>query len=1420
MLPFGGLLHFTDVFFPMTLTAARYNELSTDTQKVALASALLWTFRSRTDFYHLLALMGLTNEKGQAFTQEAVKNALADLRERHLLVEQPSRPGMLRLVDPLRALLYRQMLETLPASTLPELIERLDHLELARQGYYWPSGNYAATVAFVRARLFSGADAAEMDRIRHIIGRSMEWEAVIVEAALVGFDAASFERMNSSWRWQLAALAVDQVCSFWTAAALPVVEWALEQLQTAPAAVPEALRLLLAQFLMQRGEPDAALQALDGMYEGLSQGVRAGVAILGGRWAEGARAFELALKQRQAETRARKRLFPAAVAWLYPLALMGQGGSGAIEMARRFCAGEAGKKRPSPYHGWGRWVHALDVRVGEVPADRGAFMLYPHSSERYRLDDLWTLLLAAWLGPEVAGVGQQPAGLQGPPWHQMVQELAAVLEACGLQALLALVRQAASALAGEVPAAGSFFGGPREPWRDVLAALAALDVPEPVADTGRRSDRLLWALKIDEEGALEDLYPLEQKHSQRGWSKPRPLSLGRLMRAEDWPPCDRAVLACIRADPHYSGRYVLDKALALQALIGHPAVVLADAPERCIELVEGRPTLEVERAGAQLTMRIDPPLRHLRHGEERLCRDHAQRRDLEALRLVTLLHESPQRVRVVRFTPEQKRAAHLVAGTFAAPIAAQEEIGKALKALARHFEVHGDTGGDVRCIPADAGVRAELAPAGEGVSLRLVVAPLGASGPRLAPGRGRSRLLAVVDGEAVVTERDLAAEREALERVVEALPGLERDTSGHEWILGDPEQALGLVEILPNTPGVTAVDWPRGQKVRVVTLDNRHMDVSVSRDRNWFRVAARAVDQGLMLELDQLLDAVREKSRFVPMGEGVYVALTRALRQKLQDLAAVLETDTHGSRVPAFAAAWLDAVVDGMALEDPADFRAEIERLQQAQQLEPVLPSGLQAELRSYQEDGYRWAVRLAAAGLGGVLADDMGLGKTLQALAVLLERASKGPALIVAPTSVCGNWLAETLRFAPSLQPAVYGAIDEDLRAERVAQAGAHELLIVSYTLLQGAQERFSDRRWATVIVDEAQAIKNAAAKRSQAVFDLPADFRLALSGTPVENRLSELWSIMNFANPGLLGTQRRFNERFAGPIERARDRAAQQTLRRLVGPFILRRTKSQVLQELPPRTELVLAVTQENVEAAYYESLRREAVAATQQVLAAGAGPQARFNILAQITRLRRAACDPRLTRPDWTLPGAKVQVFAALAEELAAGGHRALVFSQFVDFLKLLRTPLDELGITYQYLDGSTPAAERSRKVQAFQEGDGTVFLISLKAGGFGLNLTAADYVVITDPWWNPAAEDQAMGRAHRMGQLRPVTVYRLVTKDTVEEIIVDLHRDKRALADSILADADLATLPSTEDLVALIRGAPVSVNGAEADFQEPV
>ena len=422
--------------------------------------------------------------------------------------------------------------------------------------------------------------------------------------------------------------------------------------------------------------------------------------------------------------------------------------------------------------------------------------------------------------------------------------------------------------------------------------------------------------------------------------------------------------------------------------------------------------------------------------------------------------------------------------------------------------------------------------------------------------------------------------------------------------------------------------------------------------------------------------------------------------------------------------------------------------------------------------------------------------------MAFLSKHTKKGPALVVAPASVCRNWRAETERFSPNLSPILFNEVDD--RQQTLDQAKNGDLVIVTYDLMAREAILFTQKKWGTVVLDEAQAIKNKATNRSKTAMALQADFRLAMSGTPLENNLSELWNLFNFLNPGLLGSAKQFQERFAVPIEKFKDENKRDQLRRLVQPFILRRLKREVLKDLPEKTEITLTVELSPPERAHYEALRRRAMAQlirSEQEKQIG---QQHLEILAELMRLRRAACHPGLVDNNHGITkSAKLELFGEIVDELLENDHKALVFSQFVDHLKILRKHLDAKNIRYQYLDGKTPGKKRQQAIDAFQAGEGDLFLISLKAGGTGLNLTAADYVIHTDPWWNPAVEDQATDRAHRIGQQRPVTVYRLVAAQTIEEKIIALHAQKRDLADSLLAGTDVSAKLSLEDLKGLLK-----------------
>jgi SNF2 family DNA or RNA helicase len=366
-------------------------------------------------------------------------------------------------------------------------------------------------------------------------------------------------------------------------------------------------------------------------------------------------------------------------------------------------------------------------------------------------------------------------------------------------------------------------------------------------------------------------------------------------------------------------------------------------------------------------------------------------------------------------------------------------------------------------------------------------------------------------------------------------------------------------------------------------------------------------------------------------------------------------------------------------------------------------------------------------------------------------------------------------------------------------------DVLIATYSLVARDLERLRGQTFATLVRDEAQAVKNAQTRRARAARALRADFRVALSGTPLENHLGELWSLFAVVFPGLLGSWDQFRDRFASPIERSQDPEARAALARVIKPFLLRRTKQQVTRELPPRTEIVVPIALSEPERALYEDARLAAVAE----LADRKGlrdEQRRFQVLAALTRLRLLASHPRLHDRSSPVASSKLRRLIELVGELRAEGHRALVFSQFTSHLALVRDALAELAIPALYLDGETPAAQRKLRVQAFQAGEADVFLISLTAGGTGINLTAADYVFHLDPWWNPAVEDQATDRAHRIGQDRPVTVYRLIARGTIEDKILALHADKRALIAGVLEGTSAAARLTTRDLLALISSGP--------------
>ncbi|WP_276375046.1 DEAD/DEAH box helicase [Corallococcus exercitus] len=718
-----------------------------------------------------------------------------------------------------------------------------------------------------------------------------------------------------------------------------------------------------------------------------------------------------------------------------------------------------------------------------------------------------------------------------------------------------------------------------------------------------------------------------------------------------------------------------------------------------------------------------------------------------------------------------------------------------LSALEAAFPVALPPSLEPRPVEASPGVLVRLrAVEDSALEVSLLVRPLPEAAPQPV-GEGAPVVRGQRGNERVMVRRALDAERAQADAL---LTRLSLPAGMYHFTRDTAEDALQLLEALePLTGPEVRVEWAE-QPWTVTRVETADVRVQVLREHDWFGAKGGVELDGARVELAILLEAVRRRQRYVPLGKGRWMRLTDALREQLTPLADVAHPGRKGLEVSAAAAPVLDTLEKaGVSVQAPPDWRRLAKRIHDAHARPVRVPRGLKAELRDYQREGFVWLARLASWGAGACLADDMGLGKTVQALALLLSRAADGPALVVAPTSLRGNWVREAARFAPSLRVHVWQDADRDALPSLL---GPRDVLIISYGLLARDATKLADVTFATLVVDEAQAVKNPDTARARALRTVKCEARVALTGTPVENRLSELWSLFHLLFPGLLGGRESFHARFAVPIERDRNADARASLARLVRPFLLRRTKAQVARELPPRMDTVVPVTLSPTERRLYDDVRLAALARLGEGTPGG---DQRFEMLAALTRLRLAACHPRLVDPDTGMASSKLERVLERVDELLAEGGRALVFSQFVRHLALVRDALEARGITFQYLDGRTPAAERQARVEAFQRGEGALFLISLKAGGTGLNLTGADHVLHLDPWWNPAVEDQASDRAHRIGQTRPVTVTRFVSEGTIEEAILALHAEKRDLADSLLSEADGAAALSPEQLLGLLR-----------------
>lgn len=925
----------------------------------------------------------------------------------------------------------------------------------------------------------------------------------------------------------------------------------------------------------------------------------------------------------------------------------------------------------------------------------------------------------------------------------------------------------------------------KQQWEYVLESLSANKMGQ-IKDA-EQSERLAYYMQDINDNVCE--VRLQQILKSGAWSAGKAIGYNNFMTMseENMQPEDIR----IRDRERYGNKgsnYYVHLTSVLPEMTSHSRLYVGKwAPYSIVTVSEEMPYLIIERSNSEFTIKSNVP-------EEQVDKDYL------------VVSRGASSINYLRMTPELRPYFSQLLDLGKFPLDAEEQLSRFLESLRGKVEVHSSLirgGSTLETVKGTSNITLQMRPQGKDAYIvSIFCRPLADGRAQCVPGEGSSVIFDISGPTRVCVERDLEQERNNYYNIVN---GVEGTLPPEKTFQVD---AFGLLPILDfiRQQGENCsyvVEWPEGHKLRLNSRSTASQwNATLKKNKNgWFEMEGSVqLDDNTKVSVAELLDLIgQSKNRFIRLGEGEYIALSERLHRQLMGLDALVSRQRGRLQMSAFSAALLDtSIIDGeLHLEVDPELIEIRKRILDSSEYKPEIPTTLNATLRGYQIEGYQWIARLNSWGAGALLADDMGLGKTMQTIAYLLFKAHEGPALVIAPASVAPNWKSEIEKFAPSLNVSILNFIAN--RSTFISEAKAGDVVICTYGLLLSVKTEITQKEWTTAVLDEAHVIKNRGAKTSGVAMQLKTKYRIMLTGTPVQNHLGELWNLFQFVNPGLLGSYEDFSHRFIGPIEVAKDKERQQQLDRIVHPFMLRRTKEKVLDELPEKTEIYQTVELSSEEMAVYEIIRERA----QHMLESENSEKVSINALAEITRLRQASCAAQLVEKNWKGKSSKIEALIDALEPIVESGEAALVFSQFTSFLAIVLKELEKAGIPYLYIDGTVSVKERQKLVEQFQNGECPIFVISLKAGGLGLNLTRANYVFHLDPWWNPAIEQQATDRAHRMGQHNAVTVYHFLSSGTIEEKIKRLHEQKRDLAENILEGTDMSGKITGKDLLEMIR-----------------